>query len=115
MTLTLDHIQRMNVCGLLGIQKANVAEMRAYWGLLDTLELTGAEKEQLEYYEAGNGKPLPGWNPEKKLGPREFTFTDTESVLITKAVESYQFHPGNDRVWLEPLLAQLPLNGNGSK
>jgi hypothetical protein len=108
MILSLDHVQRMNVCGLLGIQKANVSEMRAYWRLLDTIELTADEKAELEYYEAGNGKPLPGWNPEKKIAPREFEFSDADSVLITRAVESYQFQPGNDRVWLEPLLAQLP-------
>jgi hypothetical protein len=116
MILLLDHIQRMNVSGLLGSQKATVSEMRTYWRLLDMLELSEPEKAEIEYYEADQTHPLPGWNPLKSLPPREFTFSDAEGLLVTKAIDGFpQFTAGADRRWLEPLLAQLPANGNGHK
>lgn len=110
MILVLNHVQRMNVSALLGAQNATVKEMRAYWRLQDTLELSADEKAELEYYEASNG--TAGWNPEKSIAPREFTFSDADLQLITHAIDNFPQFTVGVRKWLEPLLAQLP-NGNG--
>ena len=48
MTLTLDHIQRLNLHALLGAQRGDVATIRALWALQDKLGLTPDEEKAIE-------------------------------------------------------------------
>jgi hypothetical protein len=109
MTLFLDHQQRLNIIALLGAQKANVAEMRMFWKLQDALELTGEEKETIEYRIATQGGiEVPSWNQAKGLPPREFDLSDAEVMRVKKCIEEWpQFFTAPDRKWLEPVLEQL--------
>ena len=116
MTLSLNHQQRLNLIAVLGTQDIKGREAHAIWHLQDTLDLDSTEKEAIEFREQTvNGQPIKVWNMQKELPPRSFDLTAADLDRIRRAVEDFpQFKSFRDRVWLEPLLAQLPPSQNGS-
>jgi len=110
MQLILDHQQRLNLGALLGAQKANVSEMRAFWKLIDRFELSEEEKRAIGYkVELVNGQEAVMWDRTLKLAPKPFEVTEIEGTRLRKAIDEWPyFMTSADRLWLEPLLAQLP-------
>lgn len=114
MELSLNHQQRLNLVTVLGMQDIRGREAHAIWHLQDALDLDDEEKRTIEFQaQTINGNEVKFWNMEKTLPHRTFDLSDSDVERIRKAVEDFpQFKSWRDRVWLEPLLAQLP---NGSK
>jgi hypothetical protein len=109
MKLTLDHIQRLNLCALLGAQRGDVATIRALWALQDELALSPEEEKAIELKrELVAGQERVVWNPARTVPAKEFELTESEAARIRAAVESADsYGAGADRRWLEPLLRAL--------
>lgn len=113
MKLALDYTQRLNLHALLGAQRAALDDIRTYWRLQDLIELSADEKAAINYHTAtqSNGQSLVQWDAEKaKATPvREIELQEAEFQKIVKVVKEWQpgFLIAADRVWIEPLLAQL--------
>lgn len=109
MTLTLDHIQRLNLHALLGAQRGDVTTIRAFWALQDRLALTPEEEVSIELKrEFVVGQERTAWNPAFSLPPKNFELTDAEVVRVRAAIETWDSYGATaDRRWLEPLLAVL--------
>jgi hypothetical protein len=110
MNLSLDHQERLCLIALLGTQRGTVAEMRMLWGLQDRLELSQAEKEQMEYRVATqNGMEQPSWNFERSLPYKDYEVSEAEASKIRRVVEEWPyFLTATDRKWIPHLLDQLP-------
>lgn len=110
MLLSLDHQQRLNLIALMGAQRANVAEMRMFWAMQDRLALDDQEKEAIQYRIAmDQGMEIPSWNRELRLEPKEFEISDIEGQRLRRVIEEWpHFLTAMDRLWITPLLDQLP-------
>jgi hypothetical protein len=110
MTLHLDHQQRLNIMSLLGAQRANVGEMRMFWGIIDRLELSQEEKDAIQFKIAtANGMEIPSWNAELRLEPKAYEFSEGELQRMRRVIDEWpHFVTAVDRRWLTPLLDQMP-------
>jgi hypothetical protein len=113
MTLNLNYQQRINLSLLVGAQRGNVSEMRLFWGLQDRLNLTAEEKASIEYRievdPAGN--EMPRWNHFKArdCAPLAFECSESEGQRLRKMLDEWpHFLAAIDRIWIEPLIEQLP-------
>lgn len=117
--LVLDHTQRLNLHVMIGMQRANLDDMRMFWRIQDRIELSNEEKEAIGYQvrtaQTQNG-PVPqiAWDPSRWLAPKEYEFAPEEVAKLQNLIKTWQqgYQIGGDRVWLEPLLPQLE-NGSG--
>lgn len=107
MTITLDHVQRLNLHALLGAQRCDVGTIRAIWAIQDKIALSPDEKNAIEFKrEFAGGQERAVWNPALTLPPKEFELTDSEVARIKAAIETWDSYGVKaDRWWLEPLLA----------
>lgn len=116
MKLILDYTQRLNLHALIGAQRANVDEMRAFWRLQDMIELTDEEKRVINYrvITSGSAAGQVQWDVGKELPVREYELPDGDFERVVKVVKEWQpgFLTGADRYWMEPLMAQLHLDGS---
>lgn len=118
MQLTLDHVQRLNLYALMGQQRGSLADTRLFWRLLDRIELTPEEREKIGYtLRDVNGMMQPSWDANKRLDPVAFEFSEEEYKRVERMIDEWQpgFVASFDRLWLEPLLAQIEANRNGHK
>ena len=106
MTLTLDHIQRLNLHALLGAQRADVGSIRAIWAIQDKLALHADEERAIELKrELVNGQERAVWDPALSIPKMDFELTDVEVARIRAAIETWNaYGVAVDRRWLEPLL-----------
>jgi hypothetical protein len=116
MKLTLNHTQRLNLCALIGAQRnAPVEDLRLYWRLLDRLELSADERKDINFRLVkldGTEQQVPQWDIKPDVPHREFDFSTDEFERLSKVVKDWQGGYGvSDRFWLEPVLAQIELNG----
>jgi len=110
MKLTLDYTQRLNLHALMGAQRASVDELRMFWRLQDEIALTPEEKDAIGYKTIqANGQVQVQWDVGKNLPVQDYEFKEEEFQRLGKMVREWQpgFLIGADRVWIEPLLAQL--------
>jgi hypothetical protein len=117
MTLSLDHQQRLNLIAVLGAADFTGRDQHAVWHLQDSLELNEAEKQAIGFRLEGinGGPPQVMWDATRTLPAREFEVAEADLRRIRKAIDEFpQFQSRRDRVWLEPLCAQLE-NGNQLK
>ena len=117
MTLQLNHTQRLNLSALLGAQRANVGDMRMFWKLQDKLELTEAEKQAINLRMVRvQDTEMPAWDRDKTIPEQTFELSETEAARIQKIIDEWPtFVAASDRLWLEPLLAQLgSVSSNGA-
>jgi hypothetical protein len=108
--LCLDSTQRLNVHALIGMQRATVDEMRAFWKIQDAIDLSSEEKQAIGYHvQQVDGRQQIGWETGRTLAPKEYQFTQDEVQKIADVVKKWQsgYQIGADRIWLEPLLGQL--------
>jgi hypothetical protein len=105
MTLSLDHVQRLNLVALLDVMEASGRrEAHAICKLQDMIDLTTQEREAIHLEQVGQGYK---WDPEKTLPAREFDLKADDIERICKALEGARFVLGRDR-WFRSLNAQLP-------
>jgi len=110
MILWLDHTQRLNLHALIGAQRATVDDMRMYWRVQDTIDLSNEEREIIGYQvREQNGQRQIAWESTRGLAPKEFEFTSDEIQKLHNMIRTWQsgYMIGADRIWLEPLLGQL--------
>ena len=113
MTLKLDPTQRLNLHALMGAQRCNVDDLRAYWRLQDQIDLSEVEKKTINYrlVGEGDGPRQPTWDLNGAKAAT-FNFSDEDYARLKKVVKEWQpgFLTTADRRWLEPLLNQLDEN-----
>jgi len=83
--------------------------VRASWKLQDKIDLSEAEKKEIDYKLVGPpGQEQPTWKM-NGAAPKEFEFTADEYNRFKKVMKEWQqgFVTSPDRRWLEPLLDQL--------
>jgi hypothetical protein len=116
MTLTLDHNQRLNLVFVLGSHDVRGRELHAVWHLQDTLDLSEDEKQAIDLRETlVNGQKATYWDSAKALQPRSFDFVEADIERIRKAMDEFpNMKASRDRLWAEPIYAQLP-ETNGAK
>lgn len=115
MILSLDHRQRLNLIAVLGASDVRGRELHAIWHLQDALELDEAEKETLELREE-NGIRM--WNDRNSIPMRSYDLSEADLNRVHKAIDEFpQLRASRDRIWLEPLLAQMPepVESNGAR
>ena len=109
-TITLDHVQRLNLVVLIDVAKLQNNELRAYWEIQDSLKLSDEEGEQigLHFQPMQGGGQAPLWDPKKKLSTeaREFEFSKDQITKLKKVVQQADLNAAQ-RTWLEPLMDQL--------
>ena len=113
MRLKLDYTQRLNIHALMGQQRCNVDEVRAFWRLQDELKLTKEEEKAINYTVAPsrNGDPPQATWSLTNQAATEFDFPEEDYQRVRRVIKEWQ--PGflaSDRLWLEPLLEQFDAN-----
>src|SRR5215472_9380243 len=108
MRLRLNYTQRLNIHALMGQQRCNVDEVRAFWRLQDEIRLTKDEEKAINYrvIEAQPGAGPQGATWDLTNHPAtEYTFNDEDYARIERVVKEWQpgFLAAGDRQWLEPL------------
>ena len=114
MILNLNHHQRINLILLVGAQRGNVDELRLFWGLQDRLQLSDEEKAAIEYRLEmdPSGMEMPRWNHLKARDcvPLAFEVSEGEGQRLRRMLGEWpHFLAQVDRIWIEPLLNQLPV------
>jgi hypothetical protein len=112
MKLLLDATQRLNLHALIGAQRCSVDEVRASWRLQDQIDLSEAEKREIDWKLVGPpGQEQPTWKM-NGAALREFDFSADDYGRIKKVMREWQqgFVTSPDRRWLEPLLDQMDAN-----
>jgi hypothetical protein len=106
MTLTLDHIQRLNPCALLGAQRGDVATVHALWALQDKLALSPDEEKAVELKrEVVASQDRVSWNPGLATPVKQIELTGPEVARVKAAVETWDsYGAAADRRWLEPMI-----------
>jgi len=108
-TVNLDHLQRINICGLLDQQRGNAGDIRAIIKLHHLIDLDEGEKQAIDYrLITQNGIEFPQWDMSKSLPPRPFEISEGEAGRISRAIEEWSNFTTRDWRWVEPILAQLP-------
>ena len=109
MTLTLDHIQRLNLHALLGAQRGDVATIRVLWAIQDRLSLTSEEETAIGLKrECVSGRDQVVCDPAAAIPTKSITFSDTEMARIRAALDTWDsYAAASDRRWLEPLLCAI--------
>lgn len=111
MTLSLDHRQRLNLIFVLGTYDVKGRELHAVWHLQDSLDLDQAEKQMIGFREQtlANGQTIQLWDDTKTVPVRSFDFTEADLNRVRQAMDEFpQMRASRDRVWAEPIYAQLP-------
>jgi hypothetical protein len=116
MNLSLDHRQRLNLIAVLGAYDVKGRELHAVWHLQDLLDLDDTERQAVNFRESSvNGQKLQTWDDTKTLAERCFDLSEADVNRVRQAIEDFpHFRSSRDRVWLEPLLAQLPGAGTAT-
>lgn len=111
MTLSLDHIQRLNLIALLDLVECpGRREAWAVGKLQDLLDLDEEERQTLELHKVvTEGRENYQWNGTKTIAPRTYTLATEDIARISRALDKMPggLVLGRDR-WFKPLQAQLP-------
>jgi hypothetical protein len=118
MTLTLDHIQRLNLVAILEtLESAGRREAWAVCKLQDQLELNDEEKSAigLKKETAPDGRERLVWDVTKPTIYCEYEFQNEDIGRICHALDKVPIVLSRDR-WFRTLNAQLPepVESNGS-
>lgn len=108
MTLNLDESQRLNLHLMTGQQRGTLNEIRAFWKIQDKIALTDEDRTRIEFKTVqNNGNMVTSWN-QLKVTTVEYEFSSDEVDHLIKMFKEWQYgFTAMDRLWLEPLLAQL--------
>lgn len=126
MILNLDHNQRLNLVAILdSLECPGRREAFEVCRLQVSIDLSDQEREAvgLKKMRTTDGREYLAWNANGDIiKAREYELTDADISRICRALDNYRVVLGRDRVWWEPLMAQLPAempaessNGNAPK
>jgi hypothetical protein len=108
MTVTLDQTQRLNLAVIVGNQKYNLADTLVLGHVLERIELSLEERDQINYLAREiNGQQSATWSLTPAL-ERQYEFSSDEAQRIAKVLREWpQGYFTSDLRWLTPLLTQL--------
>ena len=107
MKLTLSYTQRIHLCRDVRMQTGDAGALRAWWKLEDLFALDAKEKEAIKFQtRLVDMQEVYLWDASVPLPEKEVEL-DANDLARTKHALTTAIHRGQDRVWLEPLLAQL--------
>lgn len=118
MTLTLDHITRLNLVAVLDLLECK--GRREAWSvcrLQEQLDLDEGERGAIDLRResAGDGREYYRWDQTRTLAPRNYELPEEDVQRICRALDNVPLVLGRDR-WYKSLEAQLPqpaeANGN---
>ena len=119
MKLHLTHTQRLNLHALVGAQRStSLDDLRMLWDIQDRIALSVVEKDTINYRtKQVNGMEQVLWDVDKHLPLETNALAENEFARISKILKEWQpgFLISADRLWLEPLMAQLETGKNGSQ
>lgn len=105
--LTLTYTQRIHICRDIRQQTGDAGNLRAWWKLEDLFALDAKEKDAIEFQtRLVEMQEVYLWDGSVSLPDKEVEL-DANALGRTKHALMTAIHRGQDRVWLEPLLAQL--------
>jgi hypothetical protein len=105
--LKLTYTQRIHLFNDIRQQNGNAGALRAWWRLEDLFSLSAEEKTAIKFQtRIVEMQEVYVWDASTPLPDKEFEL-DSNDVARTKHALTTAVHRGQDRVWLEPLLAQL--------
>lgn len=121
MVLTLDHTQRLNIIAMLDrLECQGRRETWAVCALQAKLDLNDEERERIGYrkMKAPDGREFVLWANDNGIAVKNYDLEDAEVKRISQAMDKYPVILARDRMWWEPLNAQLPepveSNGNAA-
>jgi hypothetical protein len=108
MTVTLNQTQRLNLGVIVGNQKCNLADTLLLGRVLERIELSPEERQQINYVTREvNGQQSATWSIMPVL-EREYEFSSDEAQRVVKVLRDWpQGYFTTDLKWLMPLLTQL--------
>lgn len=120
MTLSLDHIQRLNLITLLdAIECSGRREAWATCKLQETLDLNPQEREQIGLRKETtiDGRDGYRWDLSKSLEPRQYTVNQEDLDRIGRALDLVPVWVLGRERWFKALQAQLPepVESNGAQ
>ena len=105
--LTLTYTQRIHLCHDIRMQTGNAGALRAWWQLEDLFSLNAEEKAAIKFQSRMvEMQEVFLWDSSIPLPDKEFEL-DANDLARTRHALTLAVHRAQDRVWLEPLLAQL--------
>ena len=109
MKLLPDHTKRLNLCALLGAQRAGVGSIRAIWNIQDRIALDQDDEKAIELKRETTGaQERVVWNSDLSLPAKECEFSDLEAARIRSTLQTWEScGAGGDRRWLQPLVDVL--------
>jgi hypothetical protein len=111
-TLFLDVPQRVNIVAMLdALECGGRREAYAVCKLQDQINLSDAEKNAINWRKVSSpdGREYATWTMNEAATKHEmFEIADDDVSRLSRAVDQFRMVPGRDRVWYEPLVAQLP-------
>ena len=112
MTLTLDHVQRLNLIVILdGLECKGRREAWLVCALQQKLDLDDEERAHIGWRKqrTDDGREFVLWNAQNGLPPREYDLPDDDIQRICAALDNAPIVLARDKSWFTPLNAQLPL------
>ena len=105
--LTLTYTQRIHLCRDIRLQTGDAGALRAWWKLEDLFGLDDKEKAVIKFQtRVVEMQEVYLWDASVPLPEKEVEL-DANDLARTKHALTSEIHRAQDRVWLEPLLAQL--------
>lgn len=116
--LNLDHNMRLNLTAILdGLECAGRREAYAVCRLQERIDLNDKERETvgLKKMQTPDGRDYMMWQPKADVPVKPYDLPEADVERICRALDNYRVVLGRDRMWWEPLMAQLPspVEGNG--
>ena len=105
--LNLTYTQRIHLCHDIRLQTGDAGALRAWWKLEDLFALDANEKATIKFQtRMVEMQEVYLWDAAASLPDKEVEL-DANDLSRTKHALKTAVHRAQDRVWLEPLLAQL--------
>ncbi len=107
MNLNLIYPQRIHLCQEVSLQTGDAGTLRAWWKPEDLFSLDDREKVAIKVQtRLVDMQEVYRWDSSASLPDKEVEL-DANDQAHTKHALTTAVHRGQDRGWLEPLLAQL--------
>jgi hypothetical protein len=109
--LSLNVPQRVNIVAMLdAVECHGRREAWATCRLQEQFSLSDAEKQAIGWRTVvQDGREYATWNnAASATESRNYELSDDDMQRLVRAIDQFRMVPGRDRLWYEPLVAQLP-------
>lgn len=107
--IEVNIIQRLKLAAAVGSQNGNVQQMRQLSKLLDSLEFTAQEKEEIKLREVADPAGTTGlfWD-QTATNVYSIQLEDSDAARLKSVIERYEgWVASQDRRWVEAVLYRL--------